>query len=278
MIETVSSFFGEIFLRNAVAASLLASFVCGISGTFVTMKRIGFISGGIAHAILGGVGFALYLGIAPLAGAVLSALIFSVLLGLIKEKGSQNEDTIVGALWAMGMSVGIVFMHMTPGYGVDLMSYLFGNILMVSRQDLQFLFAIDIVVLVTVFIFFRQFVAVCFDEEYALLRGVRSGIIYTLLLSVIALTIVSLMQVVGLILVIALLTLPGAVSAMVVREPLPMMVFSVVLGAFFTLSGLVISYGTNLPAGSVIILFSSFCYLGALCVKGIFERIRRDGR
>ncbi len=257
----------QVFLQNAFFAGLLAAAACGMAGTFVVLKKVSFISGGIAHAVLGGIGLAVFLGISPFLGAVVSALFFTVVMGLVKQKMRQHEDTLIGSLWALGMSAGIIFMHLTPGYQADIMSYLFGSILMVSQHDLIMLFILDIVIFTVIFIFWRQFLAVSFDEEFASLRGIHRTLIYILLLSVIALTIVVLIRVVGLILVIALLTLPAAIAALMMRNAAAIMVVAMLVGVLCNVSGLMVCYTANLPAGPVIILLAGALYIVALAVK-----------
>jgi zinc transport system permease protein len=234
------------------------------------VKRITFISGGIAHAVLGGMGVAYYLGVDPLRGAVVTAILSAVLLGLVNLKAKQHEDTIIGALWAVGMAVGIIFMSLTPGYNVDLMSFLFGNILMVTSPVLRVLFFLDLIILLVVATFYRQFLLVCFDEEYARLRGLPVEFLYILLLCLIALTVVILIKVVGLILVIALLTLPAAVSGLFSHNLSHMMGLATVLGLIFIMVGLVVSYNLNLPSGATIVIIAGGCYLGALGLNKLY--------
>ena len=166
------------FMQNAFYAGLLASVACGMAGTYVVVKRISYISGGIAHAVLGGMGIAYYLGLNPLLGAVVFALCSAVLLGLVSIKAKQHEDTIIGALWAVGMAIGVIFISITPGYKVDLTSFLFGNILLVSTKDLAILCGLDLLILLLVLVFYRQFQAICFDEDYARLRDPWKFFIY----------------------------------------------------------------------------------------------------
>ncbi len=193
------------FLQKALLGGLLASIGCGIVGSYVVVKRIGFMAGGISHAVLGGMGAALFFGFSPLGGALAAALLAAILIGWISLRWKEREDTLIGALWAVGMAIGIIFISKTPGYSVNLMSYLFGNILMVPQQDLWLMAVLDLLVLVIVWLFYRQFLAVSFDEEFARLRGVPVTGFYLLLLCMVAMTVVLLIQVVGLILVIALL-------------------------------------------------------------------------
>ena len=249
------------FLQNAVAAAVLASVSCGISGTFVFVNRITFIAGGIAHAVLGGVGAAVYFGFSPFAGAVVTAILFAIILGIIKFKASEHEDTVIGALWAIGMSAGIIFIYMTPGYSVNLNSYLFGNILLVSKDDIAGLFFLAVTVLTTVTIFYRQFKSVSFDMEFSTLRGIKSLFIYIVMLSMIALTVVVLMKVVGLILVIAFLSLPAATAAVFTSRIGKIILLSSILSFMFSFTGLFISYRYDLPTGATITTVSGFVYL-----------------
>ncbi|MBN2170710.1 MAG: metal ABC transporter permease [Candidatus Krumholzibacteriota bacterium] len=261
MSEFLRALATQGFLQNAVLAGLLASLGCGVMGSYVVVKRIAFLAGGIAHAVLGGMGVAYYLGASPMAGALVAALAAALLIGTVNLRWRQHEDTLISALWAVGMAVGIVFISRTPGYNVDLMSYLFGNILMVDRTQLATMAVLDGCILVLVLMFHRQLLAVAFDEEFARLRGVNVELFTLLLLCMAALTVVLLIQVVGLILVIALLTLPAAIASQYAGSLGRMMVLASVLGAVFTFAGLAASYGPDLPAGATIILVAGGAYL-----------------
>ena len=161
------------FMQHALLAGILASLACGITGTFVVIKRMSFVTGGIAHTALGGVGIAFYFGVDPVLGALAAAILSAIILGMVTIKVKEQSDTAIGALWAIGMAVGIVFISRTPGYHVNLMTYLFGNILMVSAEDLLILLYLDLGIIMMVFIFFRMFVAISFDEVYSSLNGVK---------------------------------------------------------------------------------------------------------
>ena len=256
-----SALMAQPFLQFALAAGLLASIGCGVVGTYVVVKRIAFIAGGIAHSALGGMGMAVYYGFDPLAGALLGAIVSAWIIGWIRLYLKAQEDTLIGALWAIGMAVGILFIAKTPGYQGDLMSYLFGNILLVPEQSLWFMTGLDIVLLGIVAAYHRQFLAIVFDEEFARLRGIPVGFFYLLLLSLIAITVVLLIQVVGLILVLALLTLPAAVAGHYVHSLGRMMLLSTILGGLITTTGLALSYAPDLPPGPVIILLAGIVYL-----------------
>ncbi|MDW7644433.1 MAG: metal ABC transporter permease [Desulfuromonadales bacterium] len=265
----------QTFLQNALIGGLLASVACGIVGSFVVVKRIGYIAGGIAHAVLGGMGIAYYFGYSPIGGAIVAALLSAGVIGWINLHWKQQEDTIISALWSVGMATGVLFIARTPGYNVDLMSYLFGNILMIPRQDLYLIFALDLAIAVIILLFYKQFLAVAFDEEFARLRGVRVDLFYLLLLALVSLTVVILIQVVGLIMVIALLTLPAAIAGHFVHSLAKMMVLATLFGAFFTTGGLFISYQPDLPAGATTVLLAGLGYLLSSLFASLRHRFRR---
>ena len=273
----MDSFFDSLlrhsFLQNAVLAGILASVGCGIVGTYVVVKRIGFLAGGIAHAVLGGMGAAYYFGKNPVSGALAAAVVAALVIGWIHLRWRQHEDTLIGALWSIGMAVGVIFISRTPGYTADLMSYLFGNILMVPRGDLLFMAAMDAVIILVVTLFYKQFLAISFNEEYARLRGVPVDFVYLLLLCTVAVTVVLLIQVVGLILVIALLVMPAAIASQFVGSLGRIMVLATILGIFFTSGGLALSYGPDLPAGATIILLAGGVYLLATVATGLRRKI-----
>jgi zinc transport system permease protein len=255
------------FLRHALLAGVLVSLPCGVVGSFVVIRRISYIAGGIAHSVLAGLGLVHYLRgvhgvtwLSPLGGAVVAALAAALVIGWVSLRLKQREDTVIGAVWAMGMAAGIVFISLTPGYTADLMSYLFGNILMVTTRDLWLIAGLDLLVLVTVALFHKQLLAVCFDSEFASLRGVHVQRFYFLLLVLTALTVVLLVSVVGIILVIALLTLPAAMANLYARRLWQMMALAAAFCLALTSGGLVLSYGPDLPAGAVTILLTGAAY------------------
>ncbi|MEE8321719.1 MAG: metal ABC transporter permease [Gammaproteobacteria bacterium] len=259
-MEFVTALLNYEFLENALIACILASIGCGIIGSFVVVKRIGFLAGGIAHTVLAGMGIAYFLGGSPFVGAVMAAVLAGGFIGWIHLRWKQDEDILIAAFWSVGMAVGILFISRTPGYSVDLMSYLFGNILLVSDRDLGLMFILDIVIVITIVSFFKQFLAVSFDEEFARLRGINVERFYILLMCLVALTVVLLIQIVGLILVIALLTLPSASARQITGSVLRMMIVSVLLSVFITIGGLAISYGPDLPAGAMIVVTAGMVY------------------
>jgi zinc transport system permease protein len=258
------------FLRYALITGLLASISFGIIGTFVVVRRISYIAGAISHCVLAGIGGGLYLQnvvgipwITPVRGAIVVSLLAAVILAQVSKNAGQREDSVIGALWAGGMSIGFLFIAITPGY-FDPMSYLFGNILLISKEDIYFVIALDLVIVSVVGIFYNKLVALCFDEEYTRLRGVHTRWLYLLLLCLTALTIVLLVRIVGIIMVIALLTLPAAIAGNIASGIRQMMVIATALSALFIVSGLGVSFSFDLPSGSVIILIATACYLLSL--------------
>lgn len=274
MHEFLAALAQHEFLRNALIAGLLASLGCGLIGPLVVVKRITFMAGGIAHSVLGGMGAALYYGFDPLLGALLAAIAAALLIGAVRLSWKTQEDTLIGALWAIGMAVGILFIARTPGYSTDLMSLLFGNILLVSERALVFMAVLDVLLFALLALFYRQFLAVVFDEEFARLRGVSVTFFYLLLLCLVALTVVLLIQVVGLILVIALLTLPAAIAGHHLHSLGAMMLGATLLGALFTSGGLALAYGPDLPPGPVMILLAGGAYVLSALLSAWIKRYR----
>ncbi len=242
------------FMRNAVLAGLLVSISCGIIGSLVVVNRIVFISGGIAHAAFGGVGLGFFCGFSPFLGAAIFASGASLIMGAVSLKARHRADTIIGVLWAIGMALGIILIDLTPGYHVDLMSYLFGSILAVPSADLWLMLPLDGFILLVVLLFYKEFVALSYDEQFAFVVGIPVKTLYLLLLGMTALSIVMIIRVVGLILVIALLTIPPFIAEKYTRSLGQMMVLASILGIFFTFSGLWLSYTFDLTSGATIIL------------------------
>ena len=261
------------FMQNAMLAGVLVSVACGIIGTYVVLKRIVFLSGGVAHTAYGGIGLGYLLGINPLFSAVVFSLLASFGMGIVERRTKQRADTIIGVMWALGMALGIIFVDLSPGYKADLMSYLFGSILAVSTFELVLMAILNVVILLIVIVFFKELLAISFDETYALVRNVPVDVIYMLLVGMIGLTVVMMMRIVGLIMVIALMTIPPAISNMWVKDMKKMMVISVFLSLSFSLVGLWLSYFVNLTSGATIILVAGMVYLLSLLGKAISQKI-----
>ncbi len=262
-------------MRHALLAGVLVSIACGVIGAFVVVNRIVFISGGIAHAAYGGIGLGYYFRFDPVLGAILFSVAAALGMGAVHRKTRQRADTIIGVMWAIGMAIGIILVDRSGGYKTDLMSYLFGSILAVPRSDLVIMVALDVLIVALVALFYKELLALSFDETFATVENVPVDAVYLMLLCMIALTVVMMMRVVGLIMVIAMLTVPAAISGQFVKNMKQMMVLSCVLGVLFTVVGLWLSYAWNLTSGATIILVSGVAYLLSLGGKAVLTGIRR---
>lgn len=274
MFEALGQMFSYEFMQNALLAGVLVSVACGVIGTLVVLNRIVGLSGGIAHAAYGGVGIASYLGFDPVLGAVVFSLLSSVGMGLAYRKLRERSDTLIGVMWAVGMAVGIIFVSLTPGYRANLMSYLFGSILAVSGKDIWWMAGTALGVVVFVGLFYRMLLALSFDEEFATVRNLPVGWLSIALLVITGLTVVVAMRVVGLILVIALLTIPPAIAVMFFRNVRVIMLVAVGLGIVINALGLVMAFQLNLQAGAVIILLAGTLYFIAFLLKKWLEKIK----
>lgn len=272
MLESLQSALQLEFMRNAIIAGILVSIACGIIGTFVVVNRIVFISGGIAHAAYGGIGLAIFFRFNPLLGAIFFSLLSGIAMAVVERRTNERKDTIIGTLWAMGMSIGIILIDLTRGYKANLMNYLFGSILAVPKQDLWLMLILDLVILLMVCLLYKELLAISFDPVFATTRNLPVDSLYLLLISAISLTIVMVMQVVGLIMVIALLTIPPAIANQYVRGMIPMMILGSLLGMAFILVGLILSFLFNLTSGATIILVAGTTYFLSYLFQFFFPR------
>jgi zinc transport system permease protein len=264
------------FMRNALVAGVLVSIACGIIGTFVVINRIVFISGGIAHAAYGGIGLGYFFRFNPVLGAVIFSLAAALGMGIVQRYTRQRADTIIGVMWAIGMAVGIILVDLAGGYKADLMSYLFGSILAVSSRDLLIMLLLDTIIVALAVLFYKELLAISFDETFATVANVPVDAIYLTLMCTIALTVVMMMRVVGLIMTIALLTMPAAISGLFVKDMKKMMGLASILGMVFTTAGLWLSYFLNLTSGATIILVAGVVYLLSVAVQPLLRRTRGD--
>lgn len=254
-------------IRYALLAGIVSSFTFGTVGSFVVTRRIGYIAAAIAHSILGGIGAAIYISrvadwpwLTPMMGAVIAALLSAGVIGWVSLKAEEREDTIIGAIWAFGMAAGLLFIHYAPGKAVSLESYIFGNILLTSRGDVIATVTLGLLVLVLVGLYYHKLVAVCFDEEFARLRGVSSSAIYLLLLAITAISMVLMVRLVGIILSLALLILPAATASRFSRKLWVVILVSIGLTLVYNTGGLAISFQLDMPTGPFIVLAASLVY------------------
>jgi zinc transport system permease protein len=255
---------GYQFFRNALIVALLASLASGIIGTYIVVKRMSLISGSIAHAAFGGLGIGYFLNANPLIGGVIFSLACAVSIALLRKKARDRLDTLLSLLWATGMAIGLVFIFLTPGYATDLFTYLFGNILLVSKIDLIMILVLDIVVLATVFLMYNSFLSVTFDEEYSETRNMPVTLVNIILFGLIALTILATIRVVGIVLMIAILTIPAATAQLFHKTVKRIMMTSSLITFLAAITGLFISYYLNFATGPIVVLIISTVYL--VCV------------
>lgn len=245
------------FIQHALIAGLLVSLAAGIIGSLIVVNRMVFLAGGIAHASYGGIGLAVFFGLPIFLGASIFAVGAALLVSMLTLRKRERIDTFIGLIWAVGMAIGVIFIDLTPGYHVDMMSYLFGSILAVSSTDLYYMGGLLVVILFVVLFRYRDILAVSYDSEYAGLRGVNVRFFYTTILVLSALTVVIAIKVVGLILVIAMLTIPVYIAEKLSSSLAQMMLYSGLFATLFTFIGLLVSYTYDITSGASIIVISA---------------------
>ncbi len=263
------------FMRNALFAGLFASLICGVIGTFVVVNRLVFLTGGIAHAAYGGIGAALFFGIPYIFGTLGFSLGAALIMTAVTMKTPERSDTFIGVLWAVGMAIGVILIDLTPGYNVDLMSYLFGSILAVPAGDIWWMTGMGAVTLAVTIYFYRDMIAISYDVEFARLRGVPVDILYFLFMALVAVSIVFIIRVVGLILVIALLSIPPYIAEKYAKSLGAMMVIAVILSAVFNIAGLWVAYMLDLTSGASIILVAAAGFFISLAIDLLISRRRK---
>ena len=266
------------FLQRAILTALLASAACGVLGAYIVARRNSYMLGAVSHSLLGGIGLALFcqnaLGLAfftPFCGAILAALLVSTAITFLTARKKAREDTVLSAVWTAGVAIGLCFVAAIPGYSVDLNSYLFGNILMVSTTELCLMLLLDALILPLTFLFHSRFLAYCFNEEGLTLRGVSPLRTAWLLNILTGLAIVLLSQTVGIVMVLALMVLPAAAAAKISRTLPQIMLLGTLFCLISCLAGMALSYAPEWPVGAVIILVAGFIYIVAATISYAIE-------
>ncbi len=260
------------FFQNALIISVLASLAAGIIGTYIVVKRMSMISGSIAHTAFGGLGISYFLQANPLLGGILFSLISAVFIAIFQKNKSSRLDTLLSFMWATGMAVGLVFIFLTPGYTTDLFTYLFGNILLVSKLDLILILVLDVIILTTVVLMFNSFLAVSFDEEFSQVRNLPVTLVNMILFALIALTIMATIRVVGIVLMIAILTIPAAIAQMFHKTVKMIMITAALITLAATLTGLFLAFSLNFATGPIIVLIISAIYLISLLLTKLKKK------
>ena len=262
------------FMQNALFAAFFASLICGVIGSFVVVNRLVFLAGGIAHAAYGGIGMAFFFGIPYIVGTLGFSVCAALIMTAVVLKAKSRADTFIGVLWAVGMAVGIILLDLTPGYNVNLMSFLFGSILAVPHSDIWWMLGLSIITIAGAGYFYRDMLAISYDDEFARLRGVPVNLLYFFFIGLIAVSIVIIIRVVGLILVIALLTIPPFIAEKYAGSLLMMMAISTGLAMLFNLSGLWLAYAFDLTSGATIILVATTGFFISMAVDYVRHRIQ----
>jgi len=284
MIERFLEMFSYQFVQYMFVASLLASICCGVIGSFVVIKRIVFVSGGIAHATFGGIGLAYYIQFIigwiwfePLLGAILFAVGTALIMSMPLVKEHLRSDSTIGVIWVVGMALGVLFLNSVDRNIIivqDPISILFGNILLVQSTDLFIMVALVIMILLVSIYFFKDFQILTFDEEFAKISGINVTLLNMVLLVLVALTTVVLIKVVGVVLVIAMLTIPAAIAGLFIQDLKNMMIWAVLIGIGTSFSGSLLSIIFDLPTGSTIVIFMGILFIISLLGKPIILQIR----
>lgn len=281
------SFFQVLFspegyiLRNVLLAGVFAAIAFGVVGTYIVVNRITYIAGAVAHSVLGGIGVAFYFGsvyqlawLTPMLGAVISALLSAIIIGLVTIYSKEREDTVISVIWVIGMALGIIFIDLTPE-PINIMSYLFGNILLVSSYDIYAMLVLDFVVIIVGVLFYNRILSISFDKEYSQVKGIKVNLFYLGMLCITALAIVILVRVVGIVMLIAFLSLPPAIAGQFSSSLWKMMIFSSIISAVSVFFGTAISYETAMPTGASIVILIAILYLFVLFSKKIMLKVRQ---
>lgn len=264
------------FFQNALIGSVLASIVCGLVGTYIVTRRLTFISGGITHASFGGIGIGVFLGVNP----IVSAMVFSVLSAFgiqwLSRRGNVREDSAIAVFWAFGMSIGILFCFLTPGFVPDLPSFLFGSILTIESGNLWLLAALSIVTLFLFTAYYRMIVSTAFDPEFARSQRLPVSLIEYVMMALIAMTIVSTLRMVGIVLAMSLLTIPQMTANLFTYNFGRIAACSILIGCIDCVSGLAMSYWLNVPSGASIIFVSIVIYCLCKAIKYTLKQLNKS--
>ena len=270
-MSAIIEIFQYDFFLKAFLAAIFASISCGIIGSYIVSRRIVFISGGITHASFGGIGLAFFLGFNPLLGAVLFAVFSALGIQFFTNVAQVREDSSIAIWWSLGMALGIIFISITPGYTPNLMSYLFGSILTVTTTELWWMFILNIVIIAFFVLLFKKILYIAFDEEFARAAGLPVALFNYLTITLIALTVVLNIKVVGIILILSLLTIPQATANLYTKDFKKMICLSSAFAFVGTVSGLLISWNLDIPSGAAII-FTLVIMFGSLRLVKYFMK------
>ena len=269
----MADLFNYEFFTNALLVALLASISCGITGTYIVTRRIVFMSGGLTHASFGGIGIGYFLGINPVLGAALFAVMSALGIEYFTQKADLRNDSVIAIFWALGMATGIIFIYITPGYAPDLMSYLFGNILTVSASDILFMAILTVIIMLFFILFMKVILFISFDVEFARTKNIPGRFFSYLLIVLVALTVVVNIKVIGIILVLSLLTIPQNIANTFTRDYKKIIFYSVLLGFAGIITGLAGAYYINIPSGASIVFILAVMFISAKIIRLIRVKV-----
>lgn len=265
---------GYTFFQYALAASVLTGILCAFVGTYVVTRRMSLISGGIAHSSLGGVGLAAWLGFSPTIGAIVFAIVSGYIIRWLSRRKGVREDSAIAMVWTLGMSIGVITAYLAPSFLPELPTFLFGNILTITSSDIITLLILAIVTVIFFVVFLPQIITVAFDYEFALSQRIHAKFIDTIMIILVALTVVACIKVVGIVMAIALLSIPQMTANILFHTFRKIVVLSIIVGIFDCVIGLVAAYYFNVPCGATIIVVSVVIYVLVKAIKNIILTLK----
>lgn len=255
------------FMQRAIITGIVVGILTGIISVFVVLRRVAFVGSGISHAAFGGVAIGFLAGINPMITAMIYSILIAFGIERISSRGKVAEDTAIGVFFSSSMALGIVLIGISKSYNVDLFGYLFGSILAISEKEMWLTIGITLVILITLVMIIKELLSITFNEELAVVSGIPTRLIKSIFLVSMAVAIVMSIKVVGIILVSALLVIPGAVAQLLSRSFYPMILISCFIALFSTITGLYLSYQFDLSPGGMIVLIITASFFAAF-LKG----------
>ena len=252
-------------IANSIYASLLLSIAIGIIGSLIVINKATSITGSIAHGSFGGIGIGIFLGSSILLSTTIFTILLALILAFIIIKFPHRKDSLIGVIWAIGMSIGIIFLSLAPGYNADAMSYLFGNILLIDKQDLVVMGIVDLILIASIILLYNRFLAMSYDIEFLKIRGINANLLFTYFLILTSITIVMSVKSIGIILILALFTIPALIAEKFTKKFYQMIILSSILAAIFMISGILISANYDIsPTPLIVIIASAGLFLSML--------------
>lgn len=243
-------------VSNSIYAGVLISIAIGIIGSLIVINKATSITGSIAHGSFGGIGIGIFLGINILLSTTFFTILIALILAFVTLKYNHRKDSLIGVIWALGMSIGIIFLNLAPGYNADALSYLFGNILLIQNSDLYVMALIDAILVISIIFLYNRFLAMSYDFEFLKVKGINVSLLYIYFLVLTSLVVVMSVRAIGIILILALFTIPSLIAEKFTNKLYKMMILSTILAFIFISSGIFISYYFDLSPTPIIVIIS----------------------